>query len=33
MKKTYVKPVLKEVKIVANETVALSCWRAAPSSC
>ena len=32
-KKNYEKPVLKEVKIVAEETVALGCWRSAPSSC
>lgn len=30
---TYVKPELRTIVVVADETVALGCWRANPSSC
>ena len=32
-KNTYSKPSIKEIRLATSETVALGCWRAAPSSC
>lgn len=33
MKKDYEAPKLILVELVAEETISLGCWRAAPSSC
>lgn len=29
----YEKPEVTEIKIIADETISLSCWRSAPSGC
>lgn len=33
MKKTYIKPTVEIIKLVADETISIGCWQAAPSSC